>query len=120
MAGKKKIVYYTEEFQAYVDADQDKPFEQQEAMAYLVDIFLQLWYKPTEPLQDFRSWFTKRISKYNITPQQLEHVCDNFYDYWSNPEVRDIKNFKSTFFNNFHLRPFLKRGYEGPVNVNSL
>lgn len=120
MPGKKKITYYTKEFEEYVARDKELEYEQQEVLAYLVEVFLKLWYKPTENLESFKKWFSQRISKYNINALQLEDIIDKFDDYWGNPEVRDVKNFKSTFFNSFHLRPFLKRGYEAPVNINNL
>ena len=39
--------------------------EDEEVLSYIVKTFLALWYKPNEPLKDFKEWFSKRIKKYN-------------------------------------------------------
>mgnify|MGYP003974967269 CR=1 FL=1 len=93
---------------------------EEEVLAYLIDALLGLWFEPHEPLDDFRKWFWKRITKYKITWSQLEHVIDNYYDYWSECDKK-IKNYKTSFFNNPLLRRFLLEEYETPYyNINDL
>ena len=95
-----------------------------EVLAYLIDTLLNLWFKPKEPLSKFKEWFWKRIKKYNITWAQLEHCIDNYYDYWSEV-TREIKNFKTSFFNNPYLRNYLWKEYENQnenkfYNINNV
>ena len=87
----------------------------EEVFAYLIYVFLELWFKPIEDLESFRKWFQNRITKYNITGPQLEMCLDNYYDYWSN-EKKKIKNFKTSFFNNPMLNRYLKPEYITPIN----
>lgn len=86
-----------------------------EVLAYLVDAFLQLWFKPKEPLEKFKEWFEKRIRKYNISGELLEICIDNWFDYWDE-DWRKIKNFKTSFFNNPMLKKYLKPEYKDSVN----
>lgn len=111
---------YLKEYQKYIEEDELKAESEKEVLAYLLEVLLRLWYNPTESLVDFKTWFRKRISKYDITWQQLIHCIDNFDDYWSNPEVKKIVNYKTTFFNNPHLRKYLKMWYEWNVNINNM
>jgi len=96
---------YLEEYKEYSKQ------KEEEVLAYLIDVLLELWFIPNEPLDKFREWFWKRIAKYNITWIQLEHVIDNYYDYWSESKNK-IKNYKTSFFNNPILRKFLLKEYE--------
>ena len=84
-----------------------------EVLAYLIATLLKLWFKPKESLEDFKEWFEDRIKKYNITWSQLEHVVDNYYDYWSEQD-KAIKNFKSSFFNNPLLKRYLLEEFKEP------
>jgi len=110
---------YIKEFTDYIKVDSEKEECDKEVLAYLIDSLIKLWYEPKETLDSFRKWFWKRISKYNITVQQLEHCIDTFYDYWSEEETK-TKNFKTRFFNNPYLRPFIKSWYEYKNNINNI
>jgi len=112
-------IEFIKEYNIYIYEDHQKPEEDQEVLAYLLDTLVQLGYNPTESLEAFKKWFWRRIKKYDVTPQQLEHCIDNFYDYWSE-QSREIKNFKTTFFNNPHLRRYLRWGYESKININNI
>lgn len=92
---------------------------EEEVFAYLVDTFLQLWFKPKEPLEKFKQWFSRRINKYDISWEALEIVLDNYYDYWSE-QKKEIKNFKTSFFNNPMLRKYLKEEYKDHVTTYNI
>ena len=107
----KKEKEFMPEYLDYIKQDQNKDRNEQELLAYLLIAFIDLWYNPNEPLDEFRKWFAIRMQRYNINGLQLEYAIDNFYDYWSESDKK-IKNFKTTFFNWPLIRKYLKHWYE--------
>lgn len=101
---------YLKEYQDYAE------LYDEEVLAYLVDSFLELWFKPKEPLDKFRLWFSKRIKKYNISGEALEICIDNWQDYWGE-HSKEVKNFKTSFFNNPMLRKYLRPEYKDKVTT---
>lgn len=114
MTSKKELVRLEKLMQEYTAFAEDDSHEWRDmAMAYMIDCFLNLGYKPTEELEKFRKWFNKRLDRHVITPNQWYVVVDNFEDYYGTDEYRDaIKkwsfNFKTRFFNSYKIKLYLK------------
>lgn len=106
---------FKKEYIKYVEDNSKLSEQEQEVFAYLIQVFLDLWFTPKSSLEDFRKWFALRMQRYNINTLQLEYVIDNFYDYWSETN-KEIKNFKTTFFNTPLLRKYLKDWYSDIKN----
>jgi len=76
----------------------------------ILKVFLDLWYKPNEPLDKFREWVKTRIAdKHKFSNLwQLEYIMNNFYDYWIEQPKSKKRVWKTTLINNFELKEFKK------------
>jgi len=78
----------------------------------ILKVFFALWYKPTEPLEEFRKWVQERIiNTHNIDSlDKFEFIINNFHDYWKEQPINKKVNkiWKTTLTNSFHLKDIRK------------
>lgn len=96
----------------YISEYEDFIKENDNLSSIIIKVFLNLWYKPNESLDEFREWVKSRILETHNIPSMdiMKWILDRFYDYWieQTPQKRKTKNWKSTLSNSFELKEFRK------------
>jgi hypothetical protein len=75
----------------------------------LANVMLSKWWNPAkwETFETFNKWFLKLVEQYTLDNKWWIRIISWFDTYLESPN-KPVKNFKATFMNDYHLKPYEK------------